>query len=137
MNDRDNLLTRIEIEEAIVGIRKDDIIHVYYKSGITLTVPLQKKMLQIFFDLTKGEDKLFIWEAGPNVRLTREARLYAAEMEKDSPCEASVVVVRSWYQKVMANFYYKLNRPGVLYKVTSDFQKGIEWLHQVHADVHA
>lgn len=134
MQQSECLLTRVEVKEAIVGIRMDGIIHVYYKPGITLDVPLQKKMLAIFLDLTRGEDKPFIWEAGPNVRLPKEARLYASEMEKFAPVEASVVVVKNWYQKIMAAFYYKVNRPGMIYKVTRDFDKGIEWLHQVHAD---
>ncbi len=134
MQEKEKLLTRVEIEEAIVGIRTDGIIHVYYKSGVVLDVPLQLKMLKIFNELTKGEDRLFIWEAGPNVRLTKEARLNAAAMEKDTPVIASVVVVKNWYQKVVAEFYYKINKPGMIYKVTWDFSKGINWLHQVNED---
>jgi hypothetical protein len=134
MSQREELLTRIETKEAIVGIRRDGIIHVYYKSGTVITIPLQEKMLKIFLQLTEGEHMPFIWEGGYNVRVTKEARLNASIMEKDAPCEASVIVVKNWYQRIMAEFYYKVNRPGMIYKVTGDFGKGIRWLHMVHED---
>lgn len=134
MQQREKLLTRIETNEAIVGVRTDGIIHVYYKSGVVLDVPLQLKMLKIFNEITKNQDKPFIWEAGNNVRLTREARLNAAAMEKNTPVLASVVVVKNWYQRIVAEFYYKINKPGMIYKVTTNFATGIDWLHQVKVD---
>lgn len=135
MNQIENLLTTVEINEAVVGIRKDGIIHVYYKSGITLDVKLQNKLMLIFDELSKGEKKKYIYEAGKNVRITREARINATTEDKSKIVLAAVVVAKSWYQKVIANFYYKLSSKGTIYKVVTDFSEGIEWLHLVNAGV--
>jgi hypothetical protein len=134
ISEPDQLLTRVEMDEAIVGIRKDGIVHVFYKPGTIITVPLQQKMLRIFIELTNGEDKPFIWEGGMNVRVTKEARLYAAVMEKEAPCEATVVVVKNWYQRIIAEFYYRIHKPGMIYLVTKNFPNGIRWLQQAHND---
>lgn len=129
MNQIENLLTTVEINEAVVGIRKDGIIHVYYKSGITLDVKLQNKLMLIFDELSKGEKKKYIYEAGKNVRITREARINATTEDKSKIVLAAVVVAKSWYQKVIANFYYKLSSKGTVYKVVTDFNEGVDWLH--------
>lgn len=134
MHQTDELLTRVEINEAIVGMRKGGIIHIYYKPFTIVTKPLQLKMLEIFFDLAEGVDHPFIWEAGKGVRVTREGRVHAQAMERNVPCEASVIVVKNLAQKFIADFYYKYHKPGMLYKVTWNFDKGIEWLHKVHQD---
>jgi len=130
MNQIDQLLTTVEINDAIVGIRKDGIIHVYYKSGITLDVKLQNKLKLIFEELAKGEKKKYIYEAGKNVRITREARLNATSTEMQEMVLSAAVLAKSWYQRVVANFYYKLTSQGTVYKVVSSFNEGIEWLHQ-------
>ncbi len=135
MKQIDHLLTTVETHEAIVGIRKDGIIHVYYKSGITLDLKLQKKLQQIFDELSKGEKKKYIYEAGKNIRLTREARLHGLTEDSKSRVLSAVVVARSWYQKIIANFYYKLTSQGTVYKVVNDFNEGIEWLNHANAKI--
>lgn len=134
MQQPEMLLTRVEINEAIVGMRKDGIIHVYYKPHTIVTKALQLKMLEIFFDLAEGEDCPFIWEAGKGVWVTKEGRLHAQEMEKNTPCEAVVIVVKNLAQKFIADFYYKYYKPGMVYKITWNFDKGIEWLLRLHKD---
>ena len=131
MQQTDLLLTRIEIEEAIVGIRKDGIIHVYYKSDITINLHLQNRLKKIFSELTYNQPHLYIFEGGFNVRVTREARLNALTLNKQVLSIANVVVVNSWYQRVLAEFYNILVARGQLYKVTTDFEKGINWLNKL------
>jgi hypothetical protein len=131
MSQREELLSRVETKEAVVGIRGDGIIHVYYKAGTIITVSLQEKMLKTFIDLTQGERMPFLWEGGFNVRITKEARLNALTMEKLAPCSISAVVVKNWLQKIVAEFYYRLNSSNTIYKVTSDFNDGINWLHRM------
>jgi hypothetical protein len=134
MNSRELLLTTVETNEAIVGIRRDGIIHIYFKSGTVIDIKLQNQLLQIYNDLTKGKKSLFIFQGGPNCRLTKEARLNALKLDAIAPMAASVVCTINWYQKIIAEFYYILNKPNQKYLVTRDFEKGIRWLQQVHAD---
>lgn len=131
MNSRELLLTTVETNEAIVGIRRDGIIHVYFKSGTVIDIKLQNQLLKIYNDLTKGKKSLFIFQGGPNCRLTKEARLNALKLDAIAPMAASVVCTLNWYQKIIAEFYYILNKPKQKYMVTRDFEKGVEWLNSL------
>jgi hypothetical protein len=131
MQDRDNLLTRIETSDFIVAKRKDGIIHVYFKQGITLDIPLQEKLLQAYREITHERKMPFIFETAPNIRVTISALLNSKEIEKNSPVLLSVIFVNSFFQKILAYVYTcitSLNQPC---KVVTNFQEGIVWLHKM------
>lgn len=128
MQDRDSLLTRVEIETAIIAIRKDGIIHAYFKAGTVLDVKLQYRALEIYLFLAGDKKRGVIYEAGPNCRLTKEARENAFNLEDKAPFYASAVLVKNGYQKVIAEFYYKVRKPKDPYGVFWKFDKAIEFL---------
>lgn len=127
MNSRDSLLREIEIDEGIFGMRKDGILQAYLKDGTELDVALQMKMLDIYDDLTKKVKTPFIFEANPSVTVTKEARDNAISLEKQSPMGSCAVVVKTTAHLLIANFYYKFNKPTIPYKVFKDFDKAVEW----------
>ena len=70
----------------------------------------------------------FIFSAGEFVSITKEARKNATKMEDQVPVSASAVLVINLAQKLIADFYYKFDKPKNPLKVFRDFDKGIEWL---------
>lgn len=128
MIQKDQLVREMETGEAIVGLRKDGIVHVYYKPGIEITVTIQEKMLVIYNEITGRKKSLFIYEAGENVTVNKEARENAIIMESSTPTKASAVYVTNLAHKIIAEFYYKFNKPLQPYKVVTDFDAGIKWL---------
>jgi hypothetical protein len=101
---------------------------VYLKDGTELNVELQMKMLEIYDELTGGVKSPFIFEANPSVTITKEARDNAISLEERSPMGSCAVVVNTTAHLLIANFYYKFNKPKVPYKVFKDFDKAIKWL---------
>lgn len=128
MQDRDCLLTRIETERSVVGIRKDGIVHVYFKPGSVIDARFQQIMLEIYQEITQGVPSPFIFEGILNVRLTKEARKNALQLEGIAPMKLSAVFVKNRIQQIIANFYYTIKKPQKPYIVVTDFQKGIIWL---------
>ncbi len=137
MNQENQLARRVENEHAVVGLRQDGIIHVYFKPHTELNVELQEIMLKIYNEITGGKQSLFIFEAGPYVVVTKEAREHTVDLEPRSPIKATVVYVNTLAYKLVAEFYYKFNKPLRPYKVTSDFQSGIDWLLQTEKEIDA
>jgi len=131
MHDKLNLVKTIETEEAIVGKRKDGIIHVYYRPYTEINVELQYKMLDIFNEITQKQKSFFIFEADEFCSVTKEARDNAIKMEDQTPIQATVIMVRNLAQKLIADFYYKINRPKQPYKVVWQFEKGVTWLNEL------
>lgn len=135
MLEKERLVKIIETERAIVGLRDDGIYHVYYKPNTEITVELQAEMHEVFKEITSGKPGYFIFEAGEYVSVTSEARVNAVKTEDDSFTCATVVYVNSLAYKLIAEFYYKFNKPKQPYKVASDFNKGILWLLNLRKEV--
>lgn len=128
MKNRNLLIKEIETDDAIVGMRKDGILHVYFKDDFELDVAAQYRLLKVYKEIV-GQQKIpFIFEAGSGVTVTKEARDNAIKLETEAPMGSCVVVANNSAYMLIANFYYKFNKPSIPYKVTKDFEKGIEWL---------
>ena len=128
MKQIDQIVRQIETEEAIVALRKDGIVHVYYKRGTVINVELQTSIYKIFHEITGGVRTPFIFEAGEYCSVTKEARANAIATEDITPTSATVVYVHNLAYRMIAEFYYKFNKPKQPYKVCTTFEEGIEWL---------
>jgi hypothetical protein len=85
-------------------------------------------------EITGGAKSLFVFDGGEFVSITKEARENAVVIEDSTPTKASAIVVKNLGQKIIADFYYKVNRPKQPYKVFWQFDKAIEWLHSAAAE---
>lgn len=125
------VLEFIEHEKVIVSKRYDSIIHVSFKPNTEITVEFQDELVAMYNQLTGGEKSLFIFEGGEFVSFTKEARENAITIEDNTPTRASAIVVRNLAQKIVADFYYKINKPKQPFKVFWSFEKGILWLQSL------
>ena len=135
MEQKDQIVRLIENRYAITGLRRDGIVHVYYKTGVEINLELQLEMKAVFLDVTGGRKHPFIFQSGSDVTVTKEARDHAIEMELSTPINRTVVFVQNLAHKIIAEFYYKFNKPVNPYKVVSDFQEGIDWLLEVEQEI--
>ncbi|PBQ30710.1 hypothetical protein CNR22_02615 [Sphingobacteriaceae bacterium] len=119
----------IEIPEANIVLRSDDIIHVDYNKDVTLDVELQIRMRAIFDKLADGKKKLFIFSAAEGFTLTKEARNNSDIMNGDSPIAAYAVVANNLAYKLIANFYLKVNKPKVPFKIFLTIDDAAKWLN--------
>ncbi|MEZ4938408.1 MAG: hypothetical protein R2799_12535 [Crocinitomicaceae bacterium] len=123
-------MKQVETSKLLVTLRDDDIMHVYIKDRVTVDVDLQTEMLEIYDSLISGLHP-FIFSAGEFLAITREAQKNAKKIEDKSPVGASALIVKGVAQKLIADFYYKIDPPKRPLKVFKDFDKGIEWLNNL------
>ncbi len=121
----------INHEKVTVSKRSDLIIHVSFKPNTEITVEFQDELVAMYNQITGGKKSLFIFEGGEFVSITKEARENAITIEDNTPTRASAIVVRNLAQKIVADFYYKINKPKQPFKVFWSFEKGIIWLQSL------
>ena len=126
-----HVLEIIDHEKVTVSKRNDNIIHVCFKPNTEITIEFQVELVNMYDQLTGGEKSLFIFEGGEFVSVTKEARENAILIEGSTPTKASAIVVRNLAQKIVADFYYKINKPKQPFKVFWSFEKGIHWLQSL------
>ena len=131
MNQPEEILREIVHEQVIVAMRHDGIVHVVFLPNTEITVEFQDILVGLYDQITLGQKAYFIFEGGEFVSVTKEARENAIELEKSSITLASAVVFNNLAQRIIADFYYAVNRPKLPYKVFSSFEKGIAWLNSI------
>jgi len=133
MTQADQLVHKIELPESIIGLRKDGIIHVYIKPYVEITSEYQARQLKALNEITGGTKHPVIYEAGENVTVGNDARMNARRLEELTPTSCKVVYVSTLAHKLIAEFYYRFNKPEQPYKVFTDFEEGIKWLLETNA----
>jgi hypothetical protein len=128
MPDQKTYIQIIELPEAFIKLRQDDIVHVLYKENVEIDIPLQLRMLDAFNEICKGRKLPFLFDAREHVTVTKEARLHAIEMEDLTPVAATAVMAKSLAYKLIADFYVKINKPKNPFKVFRNEDDAISWL---------
>mgnify|MGYP002625169265 CR=1 FL=1 len=117
-----------EIDEAIVRLRSDGIVHVHYKEHTEITVDLQIKMYEIFIQMCGDVKRPFLFTAEDYVTVGKEARDNAIKMEDRYVGAATAVVANTVAYKLIANFYVKVNKPKNPFRVFNTEAAAIKWL---------
>ena len=120
----------VEIDEAIIALRSDGIIHVHYKENTLITVELQGKMYDIFIEMCGDNKYAFLFTASDFVSVTKEARDNALILEALYPGIATAVLTDSTAYKIIANFYVLVNKPKTPLKIFSNEEDAVIWLKQ-------
>lgn len=132
MHQKEMILEQIETDKVIVALRKDDIIHVFFKKGIILDPALQDEMIPYYHRMTNGRKLPFIFEADANIGVTREARHRALSLEDVTPLTCAAVYAQNFIYRLLGDFYLLVKRPKTPYMVFTDFREGISWLLDTH-----
>ena len=75
-----------------------------------------------------------MFEAMDHVTITKEAKEYAVKIEDIAPIKASAILVNNLGYKLIAEFYYRINKPRKPFKIFNKEEKAIEWLKQFLTD---
>lgn len=129
------VVREIDHKNITVSLRTDGIVVVYLKNNTEINIALQKDMIRIYNEITEGNKAVFLFTAGEFVSITKEARSFAIRMEQNTPTFASAILVNNLGHKIIADFYYKVNRPKQPYRVFWNQDKAIEWLLEIQKDL--
>lgn len=85
-------------------------------------------MADVFRTITGNKKTGFIFEAGDNLLIRKEARDNAVKIEAETPVKATAVVANNLAYRLIANFYVKVQKPMGVYKVVSSKEEAVKWL---------
>jgi hypothetical protein len=121
---------KIENEYALIELRSDGIVEVFFKDHFTMDIPAQEYLLKEYQKICNGKKMPFIYHAGNFVTITKEARENAIHLEEQHPANATAILATTLAYKLIAVFYLKFNKPKLPYKVFTDRLKAEKWLYQ-------
>ena len=122
------IVETIEIPECFIRLRSDGIIQITYKVGTIIDVDLQERSIPLFNQLCKDKSRPFLFEAMDEVSVTKEGRENSVVMEPRVPSSAYAIVADSLAYKLIANLYFKINKPKKPYRVFNNKEEAIAWL---------
>ena len=123
-----NSVKTVEIDEAIISLRADNIVNVHFKEGIDIDIELQSRLYGIYQDIC-GDNKLpFLFTANEFCSVTEEAKEYAIEMESEYPGLGTAIVAHNLAYQIIANFYLKVKKPKTPFKVFRKEETAVKWL---------
>jgi len=120
----------IETTIAIISVDENGIGHQYFKDNTVLDVPEQLENLEAIKSVTSMKPTPFVISAGKNVMITKDARDNAILIEPLSPINASAIVVQNLAYQLIAEFFIKVQKPKMPYKIFTDKQNAYEWCKQ-------
>lgn len=129
------IIKQIKHPEATLSLREDGIVHVFYHDHVVLDVPLQLRMAEAFNLIADSKSTYFIFEAGENVHVTKEARDNALKLEDSTPILASAVIANNLAYRMIANFFLKVQKPKGKYKVVANIEEALKWIKILKASV--
>ncbi len=125
------ILKQLEIEEAIIRLRSDGIVHVHYKKNIIMDVGLQTNMRVMFNDITNNKKSKFIFTASEGFSMTKEARENGPKLQENNPILYYAIVVDNLAYKILVNFYLRVFKPKGNYRMVKSIREGVDWLHSL------
>lgn len=120
------IVKEVDIPEALVRLRSDGIMHVHYKKNTTIDTEAQLMMREIYREMVPGKTLPYIFSAASGVTFTKEAR--ENSRGKDSPIASYAIIANNLAYRLIANFYLKVNKPKVPYRLFSTMEDAVEWL---------
>ncbi len=118
---------RVDLIHSEMLFREDGVLQINVRDHNYITKDL-KEINAAQGKITNGGKCLVLVIGSEFANIDSEAREYMASDESTQYSIAEAYVIRSLAHKILANFYLKVNKPGVPTKFFSDAKLAEEWL---------
>lgn len=92
-------------------------------------------MIAASLQLTEGGDYVAMLDGGLTMDISEEAMRYAAKYQS-AQWKAFAIVVRTFSERILANYYLKFKKPIRATQVFTNPKRAIEWLGEYHKFEH-
>ncbi len=122
------IVSEIKLSHSLIAFRADGLLELHTSDEHVYEIEDVKENVEAFGKLTGNKKVPVMIIGGSFTSLSKEAREYMASEEslKYSLCEAFILT--SLPQKLLINFYIKVNKPLVPTMVFSNNDKAVNWL---------
>lgn len=124
-------MEKIELDKLTIKLIASNILLITLVEGVTIekedVIEVKKHNLK----LTKGNDYVIVFDSGHYTSISKDARELMSSTEIEKNRKASAFVIHSLSQKLLGNFYLKVNKPNVPTKLFSDKEKALNWVKEI------
>jgi hypothetical protein len=124
------IISSTELTATHVSLRADGIMHLAIKDEIEVTVEDIIAMNEAVGRIGDGRKYPNLITVGRYTSISKEAREFAAGDEANKYTLADGYVLHSFHQKILANFFIKINKPKLPVKFFNHENEAVEWLKQ-------
>ncbi|MBL7922116.1 MAG: hypothetical protein JNJ40_17510 [Bacteroidia bacterium] len=114
-----------------VTLLEDGIVENFIKSGAVMEEQDVTMLKQHNFEAAGQKPYVILVTPGELVTFTSEARQLAASKNFIEAARAKALLINSIGNKIMGNFYLKVNKPFIKTKIFSDREKALVWLRSI------
>lgn len=123
-------INKIVLSHSDVTLREDGILEIVVKDNIDVDLNICKELTNTYKTLLGNNKALLLHIVGNFVTMDKEAREYSASEAGLKYSIAEAFVINSLPQKILANFYMRINKPAVPSKFFDNREDAEEWLFQ-------
>lgn len=124
------IIKQIEFEYAKVQLLSNGIIRIEMFDGYIIDLEESVQINIAEGELLNGKlgEGLIYMVAESTTQFTNEAREFSASKEGLRFSKAEAIIAKNLAQKIVVNFYLKINNPSVPSKAFNTEEEAIEWL---------
>ena len=131
-----SVIKKTETSAAQISVCSDGIIRVMFKKKTEVNADHFKKLFEVYNELVQGEKHSFIYYAEDgSSTVSEDGRAYAKNEEYSFPKVCNAVVVTRLSQKLIANFYFKFNKPSYPFKVFDKMEEAEKWCLEEYSKI--
>ncbi len=125
-----DFVEKIELARAEVGLRTDGIMYFRINDGEILELDDSKQIVDAIKRIGEGKPYPNLVVVGKDASVDSEARAFAASEEGNIYTVADAVVIHSFAQQLVGNFYIRFNKPIRPTRLFNSEARAIQWLHR-------
>jgi hypothetical protein len=113
-------------------VRSDHVLYVKVKRDCHLKITDIEEVEKTMEQYHSGSKFLNLFDFGPFSDLDEDVRKWASDSKGNSRTLADAIVFHSLPQRIIANFYLKMNKPPKPTKTFSDTGSALIWLKSLY-----
>jgi len=123
-------IEKIELNKVFVELLAPNLVLLSLKDNITIEVEDIIEIKDINTKLTNGNNYGLITNSGNYTSISNEARKLTANKEMEGKRIAMSIIINSLSQRMLVNFYLKINKPSIPTKSFSNLKDSREWIEK-------
>lgn len=126
---KDAILSQIySTDKFDCSVLEDGIVETFFKAGVQIEAEDLIRIKEMNLRMTEGRNYCVLVSADFMASFSKEARELSASENFVMNTKAKALVINGIGQRMIAQFYLKVNKPCIKTKVFSDRPEAIEWL---------
>lgn len=121
-------MKKTELDKAYIELLAPNIIQVTVKDNSVMDVEDIIDIKQVNLELTQDHNYGLIIESGKYTSISNEARTMMTTKAIEEKRAATAIVIHNLAQRLLADFFMRINKPSIPTKIFSNKESALEWI---------